>query len=306
MVLKLGKRNIFAGGGIFTRTPADSEVWINQGNQVIPGSVLIEHFQATATAQTSIDNTWTDITDMTVTFTPNLTSKGIVFFSGKFQIDPDVDDLGTAIRVLVNDVVVDESVRYMNEDYYVGELFGTRYLNIPGTAFLPRTETTKFTRSSIFDSDAVGQISLVEVDLPDGATITGCVVYGNDTNRTWTLYRRKLDASAGTDNMASAAIDTEDTTISNPTFDNEYGYFLYIGGLESGDEIHGARIKYTIDDAVYSDDVYFSLATQTIQDFLEGTEYTVKVQAKALTASASVYTAAQERDLDVLLWPVSV
>ena len=48
--------------------------------------------------------------------------------------------------------------------------------------------------------------------------------------------------------MATAAVDTEDTTISNATIDNStYGYFFVVTNGDVGDEIHGARITYTTD-----------------------------------------------------------
>ncbi len=84
------------------------------------------------------------------------------------------------------------------------------------------------------------------VNLPNGATITKAIVYGSESNESWTLYRAALNTgTVGT--MATAAFDTEDTTVSNATIDNNtYGYFFRSTSLDANDEIRGARITYTI------------------------------------------------------------
>ena len=90
------------------------------------------------------------------------------------------------------------------------------------------------------------------VFLPHGAVITGCIVSGDAgaaAGITWTLYRTNLstgEASA----LASASVDTEDTSITNAEVDNEnYGYYIATGTdeMDTGDEIYGARISYTTD-----------------------------------------------------------
>ena len=87
--------------------------------------------------------------------------------------------------------------------------------------------------------------------IPHGATITGVIMYGNAgaiAGITWTLYRKSLvtgDASA----MASAAVGTEDITITNALIDNiNYSYFFAVGAdeFDNTDSIFGARITYTI------------------------------------------------------------
>lgn len=82
------------------------------------------------------------------------------------------------------------------------------------------------------------------VNIPNGAIVTGAIVYGTDTGETWLLRRVKLDDQTDA-TMATAAIDTEDTSISNATIDNNtYGYFL-TAGAGAADIIHGAKITYT-------------------------------------------------------------
>ena len=85
------------------------------------------------------------------------------------------------------------------------------------------------------------------VNLPNGAVITGVIVYGSDGTNAVSLFRKTLNAAGSTLEMASTSINTEDTTISNATVDNStYGYFLEV---EHGnaDVLYGARVTYTTD-----------------------------------------------------------
>ena len=84
------------------------------------------------------------------------------------------------------------------------------------------------------------------VFLPHGAIVTACVVEGAAA-QTWTLYRATITgAAAGA--LASAAVDTEDTSISNATVDNStYYYWIGVASVDTADEIYGARITYTTD-----------------------------------------------------------
>ena len=82
------------------------------------------------------------------------------------------------------------------------------------------------------------------VSLPNGATITGVIVYG--TFKVWELRRSKLsDVTGGT--IATADDDVEDTTITTPIIDNEsYCYIFRVVNLEVNEHIYGARITYTL------------------------------------------------------------
>lgn len=125
---------------------------------------------------------------------------------------------------------------------------GTSYWSIPGSAFLPDSPDT-----TPFDLDN-GELEMggtpdnetiyAPVFLPHGAVVTAAVVNGNNT-RTWQLIRRPLDGT--TENiLATAAVDTEDSSISNATIDNQtYVYYIRITFTQSGDDFHGARITYT-------------------------------------------------------------
>jgi len=87
------------------------------------------------------------------------------------------------------------------------------------------------------------------VNLPNGAVVTKVVVYGIDTGESWGLRRTPTsDDGGGVSTLASANLDTEDTTISAATIDNSgFNYSLDVLNLDAADEIHGARITYTTD-----------------------------------------------------------
>jgi len=82
------------------------------------------------------------------------------------------------------------------------------------------------------------------VNLPHGAVVTSCIVYANDSSSTWSL-------NAGTTQMATAACNSSDSTISSATINNtsafENNYFIKITGLTSGDYVYWAGITYTTD-----------------------------------------------------------
>lgn len=84
------------------------------------------------------------------------------------------------------------------------------------------------------------------VNLPNGAVVTGVIVYGSDATNTFDL-RRTTMTDKTTSDMATANVNTEDTSITNATIDNSlYCYWLQLtAGLN--DEVYGARIKYTTD-----------------------------------------------------------
>ena len=87
---------------------------------------------------------------------------------------------------------------------------------------------------------------MAQINIPNGAVITGAVVYGADATNTWVL-RRTIITNKTTSDMANAVVNTEDTTITNGIIDNSlYSYWIYVlTGLN--DKIYGARITYTTD-----------------------------------------------------------
>ena len=123
----------------------------------------------------------------------------------------------------------------------------TSYWSCSGINFKDATNSDTFYTGGRYDIVGAA-VGLAHVSLPNGAVVTGCVVYGNDATETWTLYRALISAGETTGTLATENFNTEDTTISNATIDNTtYSYFIKTSALNSTDEIDGARIKYTTD-----------------------------------------------------------
>ena len=122
----------------------------------------------------------------------------------------------------------------------------TSYRSIAGTGFVTDDADKLYDNSgTMLITGAVARI-MANVELPHGAVVTKAVVYGANSDETYTLYRNTINSQTGFTAMASAAVGTEDTSIASATIDNNlYKYYLYIGGSESGDSIRSARITYT-------------------------------------------------------------
>ncbi len=131
------------------------------------------------------------------------------------------------------------------------KLYGTLYWSCSGNAFSPRypyNNNVSRSTTGILIMGANNINCICPVNLPDGATVTAVVVYGNAaaTAETWYLSRVAFSDKARTA-MATGAIETEDTTISNPVIDNSlYGYFFRTSSLDIDNEIWGAEITYTL------------------------------------------------------------
>ena len=97
------------------------------------------------------------------------------------------------------------------------------------------------------------------VFLPHGAVITAAKVYGDASAAAefWKLVRAPLNTGAYED-IASADINVEDTSISNATVDNSvYCYYFTGSRLDNTDIIYGARIIYTLADRPNSTSGYY-------------------------------------------------
>ncbi len=95
-------------------------------------------------------------------------------------------------------------------------------------------------------ADANGITFHANVNLPNGATVTGVIVYGNISDEGFLMHRDTL-ASDNTLIMADENIGTEDTTISQATINNAlYSYKIKTASLDTTDEVYGAKITYTI------------------------------------------------------------
>jgi hypothetical protein len=135
----------------------------------------------------------------------------------------------------------------------------TGYWSAAGIAFIPKESAS----DNVYISGAGAELEWVgsglasveartgvnffcPVNLPHGAVVTGAIVYGEDAAETWTLYRKSISNSASYSTMATANIDTEDTTISDATIDNSnYCYVFITSTFEAGEQVDGARITFT-------------------------------------------------------------
>lgn len=83
------------------------------------------------------------------------------------------------------------------------------------------------------------------INLPQGAVMKEIKVWGSNTSNTWICFRGNLDDGTTYTNIASANMDSADTSISNSRIDNENYYYIISVPLNNADELHGARITYT-------------------------------------------------------------
>ena len=149
-----------------------------------------------------------------------------------------------------------------NDTVFVGNYIGAltdngtgtwpkRYksLSISTTAFgpgLPDVNDVNINDHTATVSSGIVQLQ-APVFLPQGALITAAIVYGNADTETWKLSRSAYDSGSASV-MASAALDVQDSTISNATIDNSaYFYSIYADALDAGEYVRGARISYTYD-----------------------------------------------------------
>ena len=120
---------------------------------------------------------------------------------------------------------------------FAGNYFDSTYFSAVSTTTGTATANTAGTDQAMWAS----------VNLPNGATITHVIVYGSTTNENYSLIRTNLSAGTATSTLATAAVNTEDTSISDAVVDNmTYCYFLVVTLLDQNDIIYGARITYTI------------------------------------------------------------
>lgn len=124
----------------------------------------------------------------------------------------------------------------------------TKYYSIPGNVFhsddpvdAPGASTDgSFLNESGFQTGIVGHL-----DLPHGAVITSIKLDGDFTGDTWDVRRINIHTGANSQ-MATAAVGTADTSITNPTVDNsEYAYFIHTN-VTNDKSIWGATVTYTI------------------------------------------------------------
>jgi len=125
----------------------------------------------------------------------------------------------------------------------------TNYVSVLGTEFQggnnPGGSLTGFDLNT-GSFNAAGNVGAMgHIQIPNGAVVTGAILYGNDTAETWTLKRITLSDLTQIV-LGTAVINTEDTTISNATIDNSlYTYFFQTSTLDAADTISGGRVTFT-------------------------------------------------------------
>ena len=125
----------------------------------------------------------------------------------------------------------------------------TNYFSITGNAWQsanPDTDQVALGNNRIRADETV--ILSAPVFLPNGATVTSAIVYGNAAAEaeTWTLGLTASNTGAAITALASAAFNTADSTISNAVIDNNTNvYWFKSSSIDVNDEIWGAEITYT-------------------------------------------------------------
>ena len=124
----------------------------------------------------------------------------------------------------------------------------TLFWSVTGHSFIPAEPdvmnvTYLVYPNVVLKSNATdGYIFQCPVNLPQGAVITGVVVYGT-AGMQWEFLR--VDHTGGDSGMADATTNSEDTSINHATVDNQnYSYVLTVGEVDNTNIITGARITY--------------------------------------------------------------
>ena len=95
--------------------------------------------------------------------------------------------------------------------------------------------------------DPANEPLLCPITIPNGATITGAIVYGDATTlaETWTLFRRDVGAGGG-DTMASTTWGVITRDVTYGLVDNtKYSYYIKTSSIITSQECYGAKIFYS-------------------------------------------------------------
>lgn len=128
--------------------------------------------------------------------------------------------------------------------------YNTQYYTISGAGIQTRQPDENDVVHSEINTDLTltgGSLYLVvPVELPHGATITGAVMYSSVSTETWSLKSAVTSDTSDVVTHATAALNTEDTTITTGTVDNSTRkYFFVAQAMDAGDVMRGALITYT-------------------------------------------------------------
>ena len=122
-----------------------------------------------------------------------------------------------------------------------------KYYSITPSAFQPKAEDTDFrtlgnTTTANLGSD---NSDYIPINLPHGANIHSCVIYGGIATENWTLYR--TDRTGSATSIGLAAVNTIKSNMRNTIVDNlNYSYYikLNIDTLQNS-IFYGGWISYT-------------------------------------------------------------
>ena len=130
----------------------------------------------------------------------------------------------------------------------------TNYITIHGGGFNTANNSDGISRETndIGTAFFAGTIDIQTlIQIPEGATITACKVYGGSTGSTaaWNLYKKVLSDTAiggNVTSMATAVLGTTDTTITSATIDNILNsYLIHVNGQGNAEVwVTGAKVTY--------------------------------------------------------------
>ena len=172
------------------------------------------------------------------------------------QLDGEEEEL--FLRSDVRETPTDQMVQgnFNAEDFEVDAngvvnlLNKTSYWSTPALSFVGSNSNLTHEEVTVGTAHMNGTVFAgCPVELPHGAIVTGAIVTGDAASQddSWTLKRSPI-GTATTETLATANINTEDTTISNATIDNNtYRYYFVTTELANGDDLFGAKITYTTD-----------------------------------------------------------
>lgn len=112
------------------------------------------------------------------------------------------------------------------------------------TSVHPDTDDVYISAAGDYIEDTAGGVQfLCPLNLPDGAKILSCIINGNVAGaETWSLIKQTR-TTATTTTIATAAVNTADTTITDDIVNNaESTYCIVISALAAFDLIFGGKI----------------------------------------------------------------